>query len=212
MMKSRKICIDAPKKCKNVFEHMLSCDFCLLHVNSNQFQQKSISRKYRQACTLRAHLVNFQKYFQKCKHLKNNPRKSLRIKMFIVCTTPVFALEFQCTLGDKHQQQKLPCMLCNRLAYILHSFSHEPCKVKMQCSKITPKNSENLCEYKTYLTCVSNWCLLAHQLQVVLLDKDQQKIAICLLCVPKQHEKYKNLKMNQQKMCKVVFVLISPCA
>ena len=27
--------------------------------------------------------------------------------MFIVCTTPVVALEFQCTLGDKHQQRDI---------------------------------------------------------------------------------------------------------
>ena len=89
----------------------------------------------------------------------------------VYCFYNAFALEFQCTLGDKHQQKKLPCMPCYRLAYILHCFSHEPCKFKMKYSKITPKNCENCCEYKTYFTCVSNCCLFAHQLQLVLLDK-----------------------------------------
>jgi len=31
--------------------------------------------------------------------------------MFLVFMTLGFALEFQWTLGDKHQQEKLPCML-----------------------------------------------------------------------------------------------------
>ena len=35
-----------------------------------------------------------------------------------------FALEFQWTLGDKHQQEKLPCMLCYRLACIYSTLFH----------------------------------------------------------------------------------------
>jgi len=56
-----------------------------------------------------------------------------------------FALEFQRTLGDKHYQEKLPSMLCYKFSYTLHSFSHEPCKMEMYYSKISPKNCENVC-------------------------------------------------------------------
>ena len=50
--------------------------------------------------------------------------------MFVVFTAPGFVLEVQRTLGDKHQQEKSQSMLCYRLSYTLHYFSHETCKVE----------------------------------------------------------------------------------
>jgi len=44
--------------------------------------------------------------------------------------------------GDKHQQEKLACMLYCTLAYILHSFSREPRNIEISYLKIAPKITE----------------------------------------------------------------------
>ena len=83
--------------------------------------------------------------------------------------TTGFAIEVQCTSGNKHGHEKFPCMLCYRLANALFfTWTMQHLNVVFQKS---PQNCENVCEYKTYFTCVSNCCLFAHQLQLVLLDK-----------------------------------------
>jgi len=73
--------------------------------------------------------------------------------MFLVFMTLGFALEFQWTLGDKHQQEKLACMLCYRLAYTLHSFSHEPRNIEISCLKIAPRNVKMFVNIK-HIMCV----------------------------------------------------------
>ena len=134
---------------------MLSCDFCLLHINSNQFQQKSISSKYRPACCLRSHLANLQKYLEKCKHLKNNRRNILHIKMFLVFMTLGYALEFQCTLATSISKKN--CHVCSSISQLtrctLFYENHATSKYGRPYLKIAPRIAKMFVN-KKHIMCV----------------------------------------------------------
>jgi len=59
--------------------------------------------------------------------------------MFLVSMTIGFAIEVHCTSGNKHGHEKLPSMLCYRLAYTLHSFSPEPGNIEMYYFNSVPR-------------------------------------------------------------------------
>jgi len=106
--------------------------------------------------------------------------------MCLVFITLGFALEFQWTLGDKHQQEKLLGMLYYRLAYTLHTFSREPrntatSKKKILYLKIVPRIVKMFVNIKHIM------CVL---LLLVCTSTPSSWISTRLLCPPKHCEEH----------------------
>ena len=85
--------------------------------------------------------------------------------------------------GDKHQQEKLPCMLYYRLAYTLHSFSREPRNIEISYLKIAPRI------VKMFMNIKHVMCVL---LLLVCTSTPSSWISTCLLCLPKHCEEFKS--------------------